>query len=70
MTNTTIAPDGYERQVLAFNGTVPGPPITADWGDELVIHVTNSLENNGTVSEGSETCDLQINNTSPFIGMV
>lgn len=58
MTNTTIAPDGYERQVLAFNGTVPGPQITADWGDELVIHVTNSLENNGTVSQYQCTCDL------------
>ncbi|EHK98308.1 putative Laccase-2 [Glarea lozoyensis 74030] len=46
--NNTIAPDGYTRQVLSFNGTVPGPAITADWGDTLVVHVTNNLEYNGT----------------------
>ena len=34
--------------MLSFNGTYPGPALTADWGDTFVIHVTNSLENNGT----------------------
>lgn len=42
------APDGYERTCLTFNGTLPGPPIIADWGDDLVIHVTNNLADNGT----------------------
>ncbi|KAF4632898.1 hypothetical protein G7Y89_g5235 [Cudoniella acicularis] len=46
--NVTLSPDGYSRQVLAFNGTIPGPLITADWGDNLVIHVTNNLQHNGT----------------------
>ncbi|KAH8666935.1 putative extracellular dihydrogeodin oxidase/laccase [Xylariales sp. PMI_506] len=46
--NTTAAPDGFERVVLSVNGTVPGPTIIADWGDTVVVHVTNSLENNGT----------------------
>ncbi|KAL4994515.1 multicopper oxidase-domain-containing protein [Aspergillus recurvatus] len=46
--NTTLAPGGYERRVLVFNGTLPGPLIEANWGDELVIHVTNGLEHNGT----------------------
>jgi FtsP/CotA-like multicopper oxidase with cupredoxin domain len=44
-----MAPDGYIRQVLTFNGTIPGPAIIANWGDTLVIHVTNSLANNGYV---------------------
>ena len=36
--NTTMALDGYNRQqVLSFNGTVPGPLIWADWGDNLII---------------------------------
>ncbi|GKT45069.1 laccase-1 [Colletotrichum spaethianum] len=48
VTNTTLAPDGVERMVLAINGTVPGPTIVADWGDTVVVHVKNSLENNGT----------------------
>ncbi|KAK8066469.1 hypothetical protein PG997_013216 [Apiospora hydei] len=31
-----------------FNGTYPGPVIEACWGDQLVIHVTNKLADNGT----------------------
>ncbi|RDW82847.1 hypothetical protein BP6252_03959 [Coleophoma cylindrospora] len=46
--NITAAPDGYERQILAFNGTVPGPTIEADWGDNVIIHVTNEIADNGT----------------------
>ncbi|KAI0409406.1 putative extracellular dihydrogeodin oxidase/laccase, partial [Xylaria palmicola] len=48
ITNTTAAPDGVERVVLSVNGSVPGPTIIADWGDTIVVHVTNSMENNGT----------------------
>ncbi|KAK3299649.1 putative extracellular dihydrogeodin oxidase/laccase [Chaetomium fimeti] len=40
--------DGYNRPCMTFNGTIPGPLITANWGDDLVIHVTNNLESNGT----------------------
>ncbi|RKF54724.1 Laccase-1 [Golovinomyces cichoracearum] len=46
--NTTMAPDGRERLVLAVNGGVPGPTIIANWGDTVVIHVTNKLADNGT----------------------
>lgn len=46
--NTTAAPDGIERIVLAVNGSMPGPTIIADWGDEIVVHVTNSMTNNGS----------------------
>ncbi|KAF6831824.1 extracellular dihydrogeodin oxidase laccase [Colletotrichum musicola] len=48
ITNTTLAPDGVERMVLAVNGSVPGPTIIADWGDTVVVHVKNSMQNNGT----------------------
>ncbi|KAH8651275.1 laccase from botrytis Aclada At 1.67 A resolution [Xylariales sp. PMI_506] len=46
--NTTLAPDGYERIVTVFNGTYPGPTLEANWGDNLIIHVTNNLQDNGT----------------------
>ncbi|KAL7271307.1 hypothetical protein RUND412_005947 [Rhizina undulata] len=46
--NGTAAADGYEKTVLTFNGSYPGPTLYADWGDTLRIHVTNSLQNNGT----------------------
>lgn len=46
--DTTAAPDGIERIVLAINGSVPGLTIIADWGDEVVVHVTNSMQNNGS----------------------
>ncbi|CAD0085750.1 unnamed protein product, partial [Aureobasidium vineae] len=47
---TTAAPDGYSRMVMAVNGSVPGPTIYADWGDTVKVHVINNLEasNNGT----------------------
>lgn len=46
--NGTAAPDGIERTVLTVNGSVPGPTIIADWGDTVIVHVTNNLENNGS----------------------
>ncbi|KAJ9309980.1 CAZyme family AA1 [Paecilomyces variotii] len=44
------APDGYSRTALTVNGSIPGPTIEADWGDTVVVHVTNSLteSKNGT----------------------
>lgn len=35
---------------MAVNGSIPGPTIFADWGDTVVVHVTNSLTDsqNGT----------------------
>ncbi|OOQ83552.1 Laccase-1 [Penicillium brasilianum] len=46
--NTTAAPDGVEMPVQLINGSFPGPTIIADWGDTVVVHVKNSLQNNGT----------------------
>lgn len=48
LVNTTAAPDGRERQVLLVNGSFPGPTIIADWGDTVVVHVTNSMQDNGS----------------------
>lgn len=45
--NTTAAPNGRERQVLLVNGVFPGPTIIADWGDTVVVHVTNYMQDNG-----------------------
>ncbi|KAJ5390737.1 CAZyme family AA1 [Penicillium cataractarum] len=46
----TVAPDGVSRPAMAVNGTIPGPTIYADWGDEVIVHVTNHLDEskNGT----------------------
>ncbi|KAF5020152.1 hypothetical protein F66182_7822 [Fusarium sp. NRRL 66182] len=45
-----IAPDGVERFAQTINGTIPGPTLFADWGDNVVVHVTSNLKNstNGT----------------------
>ncbi|KAF4631995.1 hypothetical protein G7Y89_g6136 [Cudoniella acicularis] len=48
ITNTTMAPDGYERLVMAINGQYPGPTIYANWGDTVSVTVQNSLQHNGT----------------------
>ncbi|KAJ5892097.1 uncharacterized protein N7473_008325 [Penicillium subrubescens] len=46
----TVAPDGVSRPAMAVNGTIPGPTLYANWGDEVVVHVTNHLfeSENGT----------------------
>lgn len=46
--NVTIAPDGVQVQAITFNGSLPGPNLSANWGDWFLVHVTNNLEVNGT----------------------
>lgn len=48
ITNTTLAPDGFNRSVFAINGQYPGPTIYADWGDMISVTVINKLQDNGT----------------------
>ncbi|KAH8649877.1 Cupredoxin [Xylariales sp. PMI_506] len=50
LSEVTIAPNGVERYAMAINGSIPGPTIYADWGDTVVVHVTNALttSHNGT----------------------
>ncbi|KAL1795398.1 hypothetical protein ACET3X_007214 [Alternaria dauci] len=50
ITDVTVAPDGVSRSAMAVNGSIPGPTLIADWGDTVIVHVTNSLttSNNGT----------------------
>ncbi|CAH0052330.1 unnamed protein product [Clonostachys solani] len=50
LTDETASPDGVSRSVMLVNKTLPGPTIFADWGDDVIIHVTNSLSSslNGT----------------------
>ncbi|KAI0145459.1 multicopper oxidase-domain-containing protein [Xylariaceae sp. FL1272] len=44
-----VGPDGRTKaKAMLINNQYPGPTITADWGDTLVINVKNSLEINGT----------------------
>lgn len=42
-----MAPDGVERLMMVYNNSYPGPLLTANWGDWIVVHVTNNLQNNG-----------------------
>lgn len=46
----TLAPDGYSRPVMAINGSIPGPTLFADWGDWVVIHVSNDMTSSGNGS--------------------
>ncbi|KAK4988900.1 laccase, multicopper oxidase, benzenediol:oxygen oxidorectuctase [Elasticomyces elasticus] len=49
ITNTTCNPDGNGAKLcMLINGAYPGPTIRAKWGDQLVINVKNSLQDNGT----------------------
>ena len=48
ITNTSASPDGVERPALLVNGSLPGPTIEAKWGDTVTVHVTNSMQTNGS----------------------
>ena len=39
----TIAPDGYQKDVLLINDQFPGPLIEANWGDTIAVTVHNEL---------------------------
>jgi len=41
--NGPVAPDGFTRVGVLANGTFPGPVITANKGDTLVVKVNNQL---------------------------
>ncbi|KAI9838099.1 MAG: hypothetical protein M1819_006255 [Sarea resinae] len=49
VTDKAISPDGYLKQHgKVFNSTYPGPLIEACWGDDITVHVTNYVQDNGT----------------------
>jgi FtsP/CotA-like multicopper oxidase with cupredoxin domain len=50
LSDVTVSPDGIARSAMAVNGSIPGPTLFADWGDTVVVHVTNNLvtSQNGT----------------------
>ncbi|CUS12602.1 unnamed protein product [Tuber aestivum] len=49
VTDGTTSPDGYlKTKAKLVNGTYPGPLLEACWGDQLTIHVTNKMTDNGT----------------------
>ncbi|OCB85491.1 laccase [Sanghuangporus baumii] len=42
--NEVVAPDGFPRSVVTANGSIPGPLISANIDDRLLVNVTNYLE--------------------------
>ena len=47
LSDVTVAPDGVSRSAMAVNGSIPGPTLHADWGDNVIVHVINSLTTSG-----------------------
>ena len=39
----TIAPDGYQKEVMLINNQFPGPLIQANFGDTIVVNVNNRI---------------------------
>ncbi|KAJ5614392.1 hypothetical protein N7528_008046 [Penicillium herquei] len=58
-----------ERLVMTVNGTVPGPTVFADWGDDVIVHVFNNL----TQSKNGSSIHfhgIRQNYTNPSDGVV
>lgn len=43
ITTGPVSPDGVERIAILVNGQSPGPAIEANWGDEIIVRVKNSM---------------------------
>lgn len=43
LTAQKIAPDGFTRSAELVNGLFPGPLLTANKGDTIMVNVTNNL---------------------------
>lgn len=41
-----LSPDGRKRWALTINGSIPGPTLEVNWGDNVVIHFRNNLPKN------------------------
>ncbi|RYO95793.1 hypothetical protein DL765_011755 [Monosporascus sp. GIB2] len=85
--NPDVSPDDFPK-ILGkyFNGAYPGPTIQACWGDQLVIHVTNTRSDNGTTvhwhgirqldsnemdgANGVTQCPISTNDTFTQLGPV
>ncbi|KAJ5891902.1 Cupredoxin [Penicillium subrubescens] len=54
---------------MAINGSIPGPTIHADWGDHVIVHVTNNL---ASAKNGSSIHfhGIRQNYTNPNDGVV
>lgn len=46
----TLSPDGYAKDMLLINGQFPGPLLEANWGDWIEVTVTNDIQ---TKEEGT-----------------
>ncbi|KAM0426171.1 hypothetical protein ACHAPT_008515 [Fusarium lateritium] len=44
ISDALVALDGVERPAQAINGTIPGPTLFADWGDEVIVHLKSNLK--------------------------
>ncbi|CAG8543243.1 13821_t:CDS:2 [Acaulospora colombiana] len=44
-----LAPDGFTRDVLTINGTLPGPTIRITKGDRVILNVCNELDEPSTI---------------------
>lgn len=50
VSDVTVSPDGVSRSAMAVNGSIPGPTIVADWGDQVRVTVLNNLTTSGNGS--------------------
>ncbi len=48
-TRTTVTIDGEPVEMLAYNGSVPGPLIRVRKGNELIVHFRNGLDESTTI---------------------
>ncbi|KAK3700910.1 hypothetical protein LTR37_015713 [Vermiconidia calcicola] len=69
LTEIEISPDGIARPAQAINGQVPGPAIEANWGDTIVVHLTNHLHTGHQNGTSLHFHGMRQNGTNEFDGV-
>ncbi|KAK5167025.1 uncharacterized protein LTR77_007754 [Saxophila tyrrhenica] len=67
--NETISPDGVPRMGLVIEGGMPGPLIEANWGDEVIVHLTNGLDIEGLNGTSLHFHGIRQNHTNEMDGV-
>ncbi len=69
ITNQTVSPDGIDRVGLVVEGQMPGPMIEANWGDEIIVHLTNGLDIAGLNGTSLHFHGIRQNGTNEMDGV-
>jgi FtsP/CotA-like multicopper oxidase with cupredoxin domain len=69
ITQEEISPDGVPRLAMVADKQMPGPTIEANWGDEIIVHVTNGMPLGNLNGSSIHFHGIRMNGTNEMDGV-